>query len=108
MNRTIEALLAPGMGAIFKPREVRILTLMAFGTPLKQMSAELGLTSGTIKVYLSQLYQRERLHNGVHAVAIFVKQQVTRSLLYEANPPTKHIVAHLPVPINESTRPDTY
>ncbi|WP_068614941.1 LuxR C-terminal-related transcriptional regulator [Paenibacillus tuaregi] len=59
------------------PSEQKILKLLQQGAANKQIAAELGLTEGTVRVYLSRMY--EKLHVSTRTQAIIAAQELTLS-----------------------------
>jgi two-component system, NarL family, response regulator DevR len=73
----------PGVGAtpvnrleILAPQEMRVLELVALGNSNKQIAALLQLSEGTVRNYLSAVFDKLRVESRVQAAALWLRHQV--------------------------------
>lgn len=57
------------------PRETRMLEALATGLTNRELSAELGITTNTVKFHLSNLYDKLSVKNRAQAIAFFYSQK---------------------------------
>jgi len=65
------------------PRERQLVALLALGLPNKELALRLGITSGTVKVYLSRLYNKlgvkDRFELALHSLKNLSPDQTSAS-----------------------------
>ncbi len=54
---------APTFIDLLSPREWDVVALVALGLPNREIATRLGITEGTIKVYLHRIYEKTGVHN---------------------------------------------
>ena len=65
---------APSPFATLTPRERTIVTFVAQGQRNRDIACELGITEGTVKVYLHSLYQKLGIENRTELAVLVLKQ----------------------------------
>ena len=69
-GRAFEARLADaGTRWALTPRHTSIVTLLARGDSNKDIAGKLGLSSGTIEVYITEIFRRARVESRLQLVA---------------------------------------
>ena len=72
--RSLSTMDANGQNAMLSPQERRILPLVADGKTNKEIAVALGLSDKTIKIYLSNIFEKLQVTSRTQAAAMFIKQ----------------------------------